>query len=172
MLKSIVPVVALMAALAMPAAAEPALTDAQIAQIAYTAGEIDIAAADQALKQSKSPEVVAFAEQMARDHAAVNEQALALLARLGVKPEASDTSTALEAAAKAKSDELAALDGAACDAAYIANEVAYHRLVNQTLSGTLIPAAQNAEFKALLETGLTLFTEHQLHAERLAATLE
>jgi putative membrane protein len=47
--------------------------------------------------------------------------------------------------------------------------VAYHQAVNSALSTTLIPAAQNAELKALLETGLKLFTEHQHHAEMVAA---
>jgi putative membrane protein len=48
------------------------------------------------------------------------------------------------------------------------NEVAYHRTVNDALSGTLIPAADNAELKSLLETGLRLFQAHQQHAEQLA----
>ena len=50
--------------------------------------------------------------------------------------------------------------------------MAYHQTVNEALKSTLIPAAQNAELKALLETGLTLFTEHQQHAEHLAATVK
>jgi putative membrane protein len=43
-------------------------TDPQIAHIAYTAGQIDIEAAEQALKKSKNKEVVAFAKDMVRDH--------------------------------------------------------------------------------------------------------
>jgi putative membrane protein len=144
-------------------------TDGQIAHIAYTAGQIDIAAAEQALSKSTNPEVIDFANQMARDHRAVNDQALALVGKLDVTPEDNNTSQSLSAAAKAKLAELDALDGAAFDAAYLANEVAYHQTVNGTLETTLIPAAHNAELKALLETGLTLFSEHQAHAEHLAA---
>ena len=44
--------------------------------------------------------------------------------------------------------------------------------VNEALKATLIPAAHNAELKALLETGLVLFTEHQAHAEHLANTVK
>jgi putative membrane protein len=44
--------------------------------------------------------------------------------------------------------------------------------VNSALSTVLIPAAQNAELKALLETGLKLFTEHQQHAEHLATQVK
>jgi len=36
----------------------------------------------------------------------------------------------------------------------------------------LIPAAQNAELKALLSTGLKIFQGHQAHAEMLAATVK
>ena len=52
------------------------------------------------------------------------------------------------------------------------NEVAYHKVVNGALKSTLIPSATNAQLKALLETGLTLFTEHQAHAEHLATMLK
>src|SRR3546814_3534851 len=48
---------------------------------------IDVTAAKQALQKSHNPAVRAFAEEMARDHAAVNEQALALVKKLGVTPE-------------------------------------------------------------------------------------
>ena len=37
---------------------------------------------------------------------------------------------------------------------------------------TLIPAAQNAQLKSLLETGLKLFKEHQKHAEKLVDELK
>lgn len=146
-------------------------TDAQIAHIAYTAGQLDVAAAQQALEKSSNPEVRAFAELMARDHAAVNEQAVALVTRLQVTPEANPTSAALTEAAAATHARLEALDGAAFDAAYVANEAAYHQTVNSALSGTLIPQADNAELKSLLETGLTLFQSHQAHAEHLAQSV-
>lgn len=142
--------------------------DAQIAHIAYTAGVIDIAAAKQALEKSSNQDVRAFAEEMVRDHQAVNDKALALVKKLGVTPEQNPTSEALSKDADAKLKQYAALDGAAFDKAYIDNEVAYHKTVNNALKGTLIPSAQNPELKSLLETGLKLFEEHQTHAENLA----
>lgn len=173
MFKTLIPALLLALALGSPVSAHDSpFTDAQIAHIAYTAGQLDIAAAEQALKKSQNPEVVAFAELMARDHAAVNDKALALLKTLAVTPEDNATSQALAEGAKAKMAELEALDGAAFDAAYVANEVAYHQAVNATLADTLIPAAHNAELKSLLETGLALFTEHQTHAEHLAMTVK
>jgi putative membrane protein len=149
--------------------AADAPTDPQIAHIAYTAGQIDIAAAEQAIKKSTNAEIVDFARQMAADHKAVNDQALALVKKLGVMPEDNPTSQALSKQAADKLAELDKLDGAAFDKTYIDNEVAYHKAVNAALSGLLIPSAQNADLKALLETGLTVFTEHQQHAEMVAA---
>jgi putative membrane protein len=151
--------------------AAPAINDAQIAHIAYTAGSLDVAAAKQALARSHDKAVRGFAAEMVRDHEAVNKQALALVAKLGVKPEANPTSTALTRQADAARARLARLKGAAFDRAYVQNEVAYHRSVNGALKQTLIPGADNGELKSLLQTGLTLFGEHQAHAEMLAARL-
>jgi len=154
-------------AIAVPAAAAGP-TDPQIAHIAYTAGVIDVAAGKQALAKSHNKAVRAFAEEMVRDHTAVNDKALALVKKLKVTPQDNPTSQALNKGAKAESDKLAKLNGAAFDRAYVDNEIAFHKTVNGALAKTLIPNAHNAELKSLLETGLTLFKEHQAHAEQLA----
>src|SRR5438874_12081094 len=132
-------------------------TDPQIAHIAYTAGVIDIAAAKQALAKTSNKEVKAFAKDMVRDHEAVNKQALDLVKKLKVTPEANDTSQALVKAAKEERAKLAKLKGAAFDKAYIENEVAYHKQVDSALETLLIPSANNAELKSLLQTGLKIF---------------
>jgi putative membrane protein len=149
----------------------PHINDSQIAHIAYTAGQIDVEAARQALAKSSNKQVRAFAETMVRDHEAVNSQALALVKKLGVTPEANPISAALSAGAAAKTADLARLNGAAFDRAYAQNEVAFHQTVNGALHTTLIPNAKNGELKSLLQTGLALFREHQGHAEHLAGEL-
>ena len=148
------------------------LTDPQIAHIAYTAGQIDIQAAQLALQKSKNKEVRAFATDMVRDHTAVNDKALALVKKLKVTPEDNDTSKALNKQAADKRAELSKLSGAAFDKAYIENEVAYHKTVNDALQNTLIPSASNQELKDLLTTGLKIFQGHQQHAEHVAAELK
>jgi putative membrane protein len=147
-------------------------TDPQIAHIAYTAGQLDIEAAKQALKISKDKEVKAFANDMVRDHTAVNKQALALVKKLKVTPEDNDTSRALTKQADAKRIELAKLKGGAFDKAYVDNEVAYHKTVNSALESTLIPSANNAELKSLLQTGLKIFQGHEQHAKHVASELK
>ena len=176
--KSIFPVASVAAALLAAAAGTPAAavgeapTDPQIAHIAYTAGVIDIAAARQALAKSKNATVRGFAQEMVRDHEAVNVAALDLVKKLKVTPADNPTSAALTKQAKADERRLAALNGLAFDRAYLANEAAYHKAVNAALDKTLIPSSRNAELKSLLQTGLKLFREHQSHAEHLAAGLK
>jgi putative membrane protein len=155
------------------AVAQPAKpTDPMIAHIAYTAGVIDIKTAELALQKSKNKDVRAFAEDMVRDHKAVNDQALALIKRLNVTPEDNDTSKALVKQADDERTKLAKLDGVAFDRAYAHNEVAYHKIVNNALQATLIPSTSNAELKSLLSTGLKIFQGHEQHAEHVVAELQ
>jgi putative membrane protein len=155
---------------AMAQAAKP--TDPQIAHIAYTAGVLDINAAKQAMTRASNKEVKAFAQDMVRDHEAVNKQALDLVKKLNVTPEDNDTSKTLSKQAADKLAELNKLKGAEYDKAYVANEVAYHKAVNGELETLLIPSATNAELKSLLQTGLKIFQGHQQHAEKVAAGLK
>src|SRR5664279_1776379 len=133
-------------------AAKP--TDPQIAHIAYTAGQLDIEAAKNAISKSTNKDVRAFAEDMVRDHEAVNKQALELVAKLKVTLEDNDTSRALTKQAADKRVELSTLNGVDFDKAYVANEVAYHKTVNGALATTLIPSASNPELKSLLRPDL------------------
>ena len=165
-------VAAFAAATVAPALADDGPSDAEIAHIAYTAGALDVDAAKQALAKSHNAQVRAFAETMVRDHEAVNAQALALVKKLGVTPADNATSAALAKQAAATKTGFDKLHGAAFDRAYVGNEVAFHRTVNGALKTTLIPSADNGELKSLLETGLTLFGEHQAHAEHLAAQMK
>ncbi len=142
------------------------------AHIAYTAGVIDVAAAKQALTKTRNKDVKSFAEDMVRDHEAVNKQALDLVKKLKVTPEDNDTSKTLSKNATDKLAELGKLKGADFDKAYVANEVAYHKAVDGALETTLIPSANNAELKSLLQTGLKIFQGHEQHAEHVAAALK
>ena len=169
-LSTAIAVATLLSSGALAQGAKP--TDPQIAHIAYTAGVNDITAAKQALKKSENKDVKAFAAYMVRDHEAVNEKALALVKKLKVTPEDNDTSRTLSKNAAAKLKELSTLKGAAFDKAYVDNEVAYHKAVDNALETQLIPSASNAELKSLLQTGLKIFEGHEQHAEHVAAELK
>ena len=169
-LSAAIAAVSLMSGAALAQAAKP--TDPQIAHIAYTAGVIDIAAAKQALAKTGNKEIKTFAEDMVRDHEAVNKLALDLVKKLNVTPEDNDTSRTLSKNAAEKLAELDKLKGAAFDKAYAANEVAYHKAVDGALETTLIPNASNPDLKSLLQTGLKIFQGHEQHAEHVAAGLK
>ena len=169
-LSAAIAALSLLAGSALAQGAKP--TDPQIAHIAYTAGVIDINAAKQAISKASNKDVKAFAEDMVRDHEAVNKQALDLVKKLKVAPEDNDTSKALSKQATDKLAGLSKLKGVEFDKAYVNNEVAYHKAVNSALETQLIPSANNAELKGLLQTGLKIFQGHQQHAEHVAAGLK
>lgn len=148
-----------------------ALTDAQIAMIVVVADTVDVDYGKLAVKKTSNQAVKEFAETMVRDHTAVNDKAIALAKKLGVTPEASDTSKSLTANGKKELEKLKALTGAEFDKAYVDNEVSYHEAVIGMLDKTLIPNTKNAELKSLLESGRPIFVAHLAHAKQLRASL-
>src|SRR5690606_10427715 len=133
-----------------PAASTSQIDDADIAAIVVTANTIDIENGELARERATDPRVREFAETMIRDHTAVNENAQALVTRLGVTPTPNDVSQSLRDSATATRERLSGLTGAEFDRAYMANEVEYHRLVLTALDETLIPSATNAELRETL----------------------
>jgi putative membrane protein len=112
-----------------------------------------------------------FAQRMITDHSAVNQQAGELVARLGVTPEESPTSRQLAQGGESARERLSGLSGAEFDRAYLENEVAYHQKVLDAIDGTLIPGAQNAELKGLLEQTRPAVAAHLEHARQLQGSL-
>ena len=88
-----------------------------------------------------------------------------------ITPEDNATSKSLKDAQDANRVKLDSLSGAAFDKAYADNEAAYHKSVDDALSNTLIPDAQNAELKSLLQSGLKIFQDHQRDAENIVKQL-
>lgn len=162
--------VSLSAGMAM--AKEPAeLNDLEIAHVAYIADNIDIRYAHLALAISTNPDIHEFAKTMIRDHNAVNEQALALLKKLGAQPQDNFLSQSLNDGAEKLVDEMSKLRGAAFDKKYAANELAYHKAVNNLVENAFIPNIENAEVKALFEAGLEIFKVHEGHAAHMVSRL-
>ncbi|HEX7120916.1 MAG TPA: DUF4142 domain-containing protein, partial [Gemmatimonadaceae bacterium] len=141
-------------------ATSPTLSDPQVADVALTANSIDSAFGELALTKARSQAVKDFAQTMITDHGGVNRQAVELAQRLGVTPEDNDVSQQLQTAADSARTAMEALSGAAFDSAYIAREVAYHQAVLDALDQTLIPNAQNAELRSLLEDVRPAFVAH------------
>ena len=109
---------------------------------------------------------------MIRDHNAVNNQALALLRKLGAQPQDNFLSRQLTAGSVKLVDEMSQLRGADFDKRYAANELAYHKAVNGLVATAFIPNIENAEVKALFEAGLKIFKVHEHHAEMMVGGLQ
>ena len=152
-------------------ATTPTVTDPEIAHIVVTANAIDSTFGELALTKAQSQEVKDFAQTMITDHGAVNQQAVELAQRLGVTPQENDVSRQLQAAAEQARTGMMDLSGAAFDSAYIAREVQYHQAVLDALDQTLVPGAQNAELRGLLETVRPAFVAHLERAQRIQGTL-
>ena len=154
---------------ATPAA--PALGDAEIAHVAVTANTIDKEAGEHALSKSTNADIKQFAQTMIADHTGVNQQAGALAQKLGVTPMDNAVSQQLKTEADAAKADLATKTGVGFDRGYIAREVAYHQGVLNALDQVLIPGAQNAELKTLLEKVRPAIAAHLQMAQQLQAKL-
>jgi putative membrane protein len=172
--KAIATTLILIATLSTTAQAEtPAdLDDLEIAHVAYTADNIDIRYAHLALAMSKNPAIREFAETMIRDHGAVNDKALALVAKLNVAPKDNFLSQQLNSQADILVAEMSQLRGDAFDKRYAENEFAYHGVVNGLVEGVFIPNLKHPEFKALFEEALVIFKAHEKHAKMMVDTLK
>lgn len=159
------------AAAAPSAAAPAALNDAQIAHVAVTANAIDSAMGALAAGKTQNAQVRDFAQTMIRDHTAVNQQAVALAQRLNVTPADNDVSRQLQQGAEQARTNLQGRSGADFDRAYMDREVEYHQAVLNALDQTLIPGAQNADLKGLLQQVRPNIAQHLERARQTRQAL-
>ncbi|HEY4109118.1 DUF4142 domain-containing protein [Puia sp.] len=152
--------------------ANPKLSDPEIASVAVVANQNDIGYAEIAQKKSKDAEILKFAQTMSNDHKAVIAQAVALVKKLNVTPKDNAVSQKLLADAAKERKSLEGMSGKAFDKAYIDNEVAYHKAVISAVEGLLVPQAQNAELKGLLQKVVPTLKAHLAHAEMVQSNLK
>jgi putative membrane protein len=146
-------------------------TDPQIAAIVVVANQVDIDASKLAESKGQKQEVKDFAKLMVANHTEVNQAAKDLVTKLHVTPEPNATSKSLQEGGDKNLASLKKLSGAAFDKAYIDHEVAYHQAVLDAVDKTLIPSAQNAQLKALLEQARPTFVTHLAHAKQVQGML-
>jgi len=145
--------------------------DAEIAATVTAANDTDIQNGQLALSKSGNADVKAFAKEMVAAHTQLNEQGSALLTKLNVTPADNPTSTSIRTGGESSRATLNGLSGADFDKAYISAEVDLHQSVLDQLDNTLIPAAQNAELKELLQKARPTIQAHLDHAKSLKSKL-
>jgi putative membrane protein len=114
-----------------------------------------------------SADVKALAHHFATDHQTVRQKGRDLAKKLDVTP----TPPADRSSAKEHEQVMARLRAAPkakFDCTFLEHEVAYHKAVLDAVSGTLMPAIQNAELKAFVEQVAPAFQGHMMAAENLA----
>ncbi|MBD0285023.1 MAG: DUF4142 domain-containing protein [Bacteroidota bacterium] len=148
------------------------LSDPEIASVAVVANQIDIDQGQLAQQKSKDQAVQDFAKTMINDHRSVIDQASALVKKLNVTPKDNAMSRKLKADAAKTMKSLRTKSGAAFNQAYINNEVAYHKAVINAVENVLIPQAQNAELKSLLQNVLPALRAHLEHAQMVQKNMK
>jgi putative membrane protein len=158
-----------------PAAATPAgsvaLSDAQIAHIVMTANSGDSAVGALAVGKATNAQVKDYGQMMVRDHGGANRQLWELTQRLTIAPEEGDVSRQLSMDIESAKTSLSAKTGADFDRSYIEGEVQMHQKVLDQLDQTLIPGAQNAELKSLLQQIRPTVAAHLERARTLQTTV-
>jgi putative membrane protein len=163
---------AVTAAVATPAPAQKsaALDDATIVAIFDAANTAEMETGDLATQRGASAEVREFGAMLARDHEMVRQQGRDLAAKLGVTPTPPKPDQGAKDHAKALAG-LRALTGTEFDLAFLRREVEFHRAVIEAINGTLLPAIQNDEVKALVKKVAPAFQAHMQMAQELQKKL-
>ncbi|MGF6297511.1 putative membrane protein [Paraburkholderia sp. WC7.3g] len=142
-------------------------TDQQIAAILMVANRAEIEAGNLALSRSQRRSIQNFAGQMIAEHRDLDQSAVELTQRLMLYPENSRMSEAFRNEGDDNLARLNAADEYAFDGDYLYQEIAYHQQLVHAVDNTLLPAAKNAELKALLVRARVIFILHLDYAIRL-----
>jgi len=148
------------------------LTDAQVAQVAHVASQIEIANAKLALDKSSNEQVRAFAAATLNDYAAADAATLSSLSSANINVQDNAISESLLGAASEHGQNLSQLSGAAFDEAYAQNELDFHVFICGAIEMTLMPSAQTPHIKKLLQSELGLCQKHLPGARELVGQLQ
>ncbi|SAK65868.1 hypothetical protein AWB76_03721 [Caballeronia temeraria] len=151
-------------------AEEPPLSDEQMLGVVFVANQAEIAAANLALRKTRSSSLQVFAKRIVSEHAQVNQEIFTLTQRFGTQPQRSATSDALM---KQSTDDIAELDETSTydfDEAYLEHEVAFLQKLVNTVNG-YIRTARSADARTLLIRSRPSFIFHLDQAQRLQITI-
>jgi putative membrane protein len=148
------------------AAQAASLDDPTVIAIFDAANSWDMETGAIARRKGSTKEVRDFGAMLVRDHQVVRQQGRDLVKKLGVRPTPpADFAMAKDHAAALRT--LRARSGRAFDRAFLQHEVAYHKAVIDAVNGTLLPALENEEARALVTKVAPAFQAHMLAAQAL-----
>lgn len=145
------------------------ISDANIAAMVLASNNTDISYARLVPPRAQRDDVKKFAERMLTDHTGVNALVTQLLAKLDLAPQDNAISLDMRDESADKRDLMRELSGFAFDSTYMENEVAYHQKFLASIDDQMLPAARNAELRALLSAVRPAVAAHLAHAEQVRA---
>ena len=155
----------------MPKTKPMTISDTQIAKVLLTINDGEIDQAKTAKSHAQNQAVKDFANMMNDQHQANTKETKDIAKKNKINPEDSDLAKSLKEEAKTMNNDLKRQEKMAFDKAYIKDQIAAHEKALATLKDTLIPSAQNPEFKAHLEKTSAAVSEHLAHAKSIEAKL-
>ncbi|KYG66150.1 hypothetical protein AZI86_03555 [Bdellovibrio bacteriovorus] len=148
------------------------LSDQEVGEILKTVNDAEIDAAKAAKSRASNSEVKTFAKDMENAHENNNKEAKKVFKKADIDPKNNDIAKNLKKDAKDKLAELKKKKGSDFDKAYIENQIMMHQQVLNDLEQKYIPATQNSDFRAFLETTKTHVQEHLSKAQQIQSTLK
>lgn len=143
------------------------LDDAAIFAIFDETNTADVWAGRIAVKKAHSEEVRELGKMVATDHEAVQQMWRDLAKKLGIIPAPPHNDATAAKLAKSVA-LLQSKSGAEFDKIYLQHEIVFHQSVIDAIKGTLLPAIQNAEFRALVKQALPAFEQHLAETRAVA----
>jgi putative membrane protein len=152
-------------------AADPALTDGQIAGIASRIDLAEIDAGKLALSHARSAKVRQFAQHMVSAHGTVETKLTSMLKTQGILPAESAVCDKLTRDTESQKQTMAGQSGTDFDRTYMTAQLRDHQDVLDLFDSKLVPDAQNPELKTSLLNTRTKVVEHIQMAKDVLASL-
>jgi len=145
------------------------LSDAQILGVVKVANDGEVAAGNLAVRKATAPEVRDFAKDMVKDHTEASQKVDQ--ASAGTPMSNSEMSSKMVKDANTEIQALNAQSGPEFDRSYIQGQVKMHQGLLDAIQGNLLPHAQSAQVRQLLEQIRDKVTEHLRQAQQLQQQL-
>lgn len=147
------------------------LSDADVSAIFANANTEEIQAANLALTRSNTPAVREFAQRMITDHTRANQRLETIMRNRNMQPRSNTVTQQQQARTSQAMQSLQQLHGADFDRAYIADQIALHQWLLQTIDQVLIPSARDRELERLLTETRPTVAAHLEQARQIQSSL-
>ncbi len=125
--------------------------DPSIAAVGSASNQMEISTSQLALQRAQDAQVRAYAQRMIDEHTRIEQQMQALLARKGLAPQDNALSLQMKRNLPVTLDSLDNHQGRSFDVEYVLHQIHAHDMTLKTLDTSLIPEADDAEMRTMLQ---------------------